>query len=442
MNIFCEIPCLTERSSPLLGSEIQKKWFQGSDKRIIGQYLQKFISYNRQSFQFVSVDPQIIGEDRNVNLVFRTSSYIGTVPLRSPITGKQIGDLIITPRFINGNDYIQILDFLGNHISPEYFDGIPLLSGKNFRPPIYIDAIKFIRLVDVLIKTQWTKFANIKKYLISPSGQVDWNKYISDSWDPNRKLNFPSNVNTLNEFHFEYSQIKYVYSLCKKEINSNLTPFRLKASLRETFIRLDTKLYSHPPISVNKLIIKNSDTKLIKEIKLTGNKFLSSNISDSSGWRIDFSDVFEKLVQKIFQDFAVESGFSIKKNIRFQGVGTNLLDWSLRYLEPDLILSKNDKFIFVDAKYKSHFLNKKSKSNLLKEEHRSDLHQIFAYCSFDKSIKKIGILCYPSHKFEWFEKKYQNPLNNSENTIKFLGVPLNLQEIKDQRSILHLLLAS
>ncbi len=52
VEVFAEIPCLTERSKQLKGNILQKKWFKSADKRIIGQYLQKFINYNSDLFDF------------------------------------------------------------------------------------------------------------------------------------------------------------------------------------------------------------------------------------------------------------------------------------------------------------------------------------------------------------------------------------------------------
>lgn len=121
LDIFCEIPCLTEQSRLLRGIALQKQWFKSADKRVIGQYLQKFISYNYESFDFIGATPQIIGSDQNVSIAFRTSNYVGTVPLRSPDTGKQIGDFVVVPRYGEKDryeDYIEILNLLGNEISP------------------------------------------------------------------------------------------------------------------------------------------------------------------------------------------------------------------------------------------------------------------------------------------------------------------------------------
>ena len=115
LDVFCEIPCLTERSRQLSGIALQKKWFKSADKRIIGQYLQKFIDYNLGQFNFLGVQPIIIGTDQNTSLAFRSSGFIGTIPLRASDTGKQIGDFVVMPRFTGRDrfeDYIEILNIL------------------------------------------------------------------------------------------------------------------------------------------------------------------------------------------------------------------------------------------------------------------------------------------------------------------------------------------
>jgi hypothetical protein len=166
LDVFCEIPCLTEQSKQLSGIVLQKKWFKSADKRIIGQYLQKFIDYNSAQFKFLGVTPYIIGTDQNTSFAFRSSSFIGSIPLRASDTGKQIGDFVVMPRFIGRDrfeDYIEILNLLGTEISPESIDSLPLASGKNFRPPLYLEAVKFITSLEKLTMSSWRKFDNIEK---------------------------------------------------------------------------------------------------------------------------------------------------------------------------------------------------------------------------------------------------------------------------------------
>ncbi len=440
VNIFCEIPCLTESSTPLSAAYLHKKWFKNGDRRILAQYLQKFIYYNQNCFNFLNITPTLEGSDQNIRISFKTSQYIGAIPLKSSVSGKQIGDLIIKPRFYSDNNYIELLDYLGNDINPEYFDGLPLVSGRNFRPPLYLEAIKFIRSLEILVKQKWVKFANFEKNLTYPSGVVNWNKYAINSYDPKFTTIFPTKLNILNESHYEYEQLKYVYEKCKEEIKSINTPERIKLTIKEVLINLDAKMYRLNSKFVNKFTIRNADIPIVKKTKEIGNSFLASNISNSLGWRLDFSVIFERYIQKIFLDVGKKTGFISYPNIRFSGNGSSNLEWTIRYLEPDLVLKKNDFSIYIDAKYKSHLLNKQSKSLYLHEDHRNDLHQLFSYCSFDKNIKKTGILCYPSNSLECFKRTYSNNIDNNTNTVLLIGIPLNIESLSSIHQFLSKIL--
>ncbi len=120
-DIFCELPCLTEQSKLFSGLELQKKIFKKVDKFYLAQALQKFVNYNAKSFEFLGITPSIVGIDQDVSICFRTSEFVGTVPLRAPDTGKQIGDFVVVPRFIARDryaDYVEILNLLDNRNRP------------------------------------------------------------------------------------------------------------------------------------------------------------------------------------------------------------------------------------------------------------------------------------------------------------------------------------
>ncbi|RZK02163.1 MAG: hypothetical protein EOO46_18715, partial [Flavobacterium sp.] len=309
LDVFCEVPCLTEQSRQLSGIALQKKWFKSADKRIIGQYLQKFIDYNSSQFKFIGVQPFIVGSDQNTSLTFRSSSFIGTIPLRASDTGKQIGDFVVMPRFTGRDrfeDYIEILNLLGKEISPEVIDSLPLASGKNFRPPLYLEAVKFIASLEALLTRPWRKFDNIEKISNQPSGQNNWNKYISNEYKIENRLKFPTRKNILSEFHSEYAEVRYVFDICKNELLSSNTPQRIRNIIRIKLNFIEEKLYHHKPKATNNIAIKSSDSPTVKTCKDQANKILNFNLVDSTAWRVDFSDVFEKFVQHIFKAVAKE----------------------------------------------------------------------------------------------------------------------------------------
>lgn len=439
LDVFCEIPCLTEQSKQLGGVGLLKKWFKSADKRIIGQYLQKFIDYNSEQFKFLGVQPYIIGSDQSTALTFRSSGFIGSIPLRASDTGKQIGDFVVMPRFTGPNrfeDYIEILNLLGSEISPDVIDSLPLASGKNFRPPLYLEAVKFIAALEKLTIRPWRKFDNIEKVSNQPLGQINWSKYINNEYKVENKLKFPGNTNILSEYHSEYSEIRYVYDICKSELLSANTPQRIKNALRARLSFLEECLYHHKPKATNKIIIRFSESPAVKACKEQANRILNFNLVDSTAWRVDFSDVFEKFIQYIFKEAAKEIGGRLYPNFKFHSRTSRHYSWELKHIEPDAIFQKENLLVFIDAKYKSNLYNKFDQSDLLKEDHRHDLHQIMSYSSFSKSENKFGILCYPSEGLEIKSILYTNGINSINNTIFILGVPLNKDCISEVKRLI------
>ena len=439
LDVFFEVPCLTENSKLLSGTSLQKKWFKTADRRIIGQYLQKFINYNSDQFKFLGVQPYIIGSDQKTALTFRTSCFIGSIPLRASDTGKQIGDFVVMPRFTSGDrfeDYIEILNLLGTEISPEVLDSLPLASGRNFRPPLYLEAVKYISALEILVAKVWRKFDNEEIISKQPSGQINWNKYINNEFKIENRLKFPVRKNILSEFHSEYAEVRYVFDLCKNELLSSNTPQRIKISLQSRLNFLEEKLYEHKPKATNDIVIRASDSPVIKNCKEQANKILKFKLVDSTAWRVDFSDVFEKFIQYIFKEVANETSGRLFSNFKFRSRTTKYYSWELKHIEPDAIFEKGDLLIFIDAKYKSNLYNKFDQSEILKNEHRHDLHQIMAYSSFSKTEFKYGFLCYPSDHLEFKILKYKNVINEVTNSIFVMGVPLNKSIVIDTKRLL------
>lgn len=439
IDVYCEIPCLTEQSRQLGGIALQKKWFKSADKRFIGQYLQKFIDYNSEQFKFLGVRPFIIGSDQRTALKFHSSGFIGSIPLRASDTGKQIGDFVVMPRFTGRDrfeDYIEILNLLGTEISPEVIDSLPLASGKNFRPPLYLEAVKFIASLEKLTIRPWRKFDNVENISNQPTGQVNWTKYIKSEYKVENRLKFPSRTNVLSEFHSEYAEIRNVFDICKSELLSTNTPQRIKNTLRNKLNFLEERLYHHKPKPTNKIVIRFSDSPTVKACKEQANKILNFNLVDSTAWRVDFSDVFEKFIQHIFKETAKEIGGRLYSNLKFRSKTSKHYSWELKHIEPDAIFQKENFMVFIDVKYKSNLYNKFDQSEILKENHRHDLHQIMAYSSFSKLDFKYGFLCYPSDQIEIKSIQYKNGINKVTNTILILGVPLKKDSIKETKRLL------
>lgn len=427
-NVFFEVACLTELSRSLSGLDLsKKKWFKKADRRILGESLQKFIAYNRASFDYLDVTPSVSGTDQKSSIVFRTSRFIGTVPLRAPDTGKQIGDFVVSPRFIGRDrfaDYIEILDLLGNEISPETVDSIPLASGRNFRPPFYLEAAKFIRSLERIVQRPWKKFDTVEAMSHVPAGQINWTRYVQHEYKPERRLNFPIRKNVLSELHREFAQLRYVFDICRRELSSMSTPQKVRASFRERIFFLENRLYFHKPIATELIALRANDNPDLCACKLQANRILKREAAASTAWRVDFNDVFEKFVQHVFRELARSIGGRLSVNPRILARTQNYYAWELRHLEPDAILRADDFVAFVDAKYKSHLFNKFETSQLLREDFRHDLHQVLAYSSFAQSGNRVAIICYPATEVDAKMTRFRDALNDATNRVLIVGIPL------------------
>jgi hypothetical protein len=176
------------------------------------------------------------------------------------------------------------------------------------KPPIYLEAINFVNLFEKAVKTKWNKFQTIKRIYRYPKYQVDWKAYIEKEFDPARKLLFPCNDNILSKFHSDFFELKYVYSIAKREITSFKTPSSIKYQYRDVLTYLDNALYDFPEKLINELQMHPSDPVTIKRLKVQGNKILKRSFEEITSWRIDFSLLFEKYVQFVFNQVSLEIG--------------------------------------------------------------------------------------------------------------------------------------
>jgi McrBC 5-methylcytosine restriction system component len=240
----------------------------------------------------------------------------------------------------------------------------------------------------------------------------------------------------LSELHKEYSQLRYVFDICRRELQSSNTPLNTKIRIKPKIEYLEDKLYLHFPIQTNSIPVRYADSPTVMHAKIIANKVLNFNFTVSVAWRVNYAEVFEKFVQYVFKSVAREQGGKLLTNYKLKGRTFKLSPWQLSHLEPDAIFQKDNILVFIDAKYKSHLYNKYDVSEILKNEHRLDLHQILAYTSFSRADTKVGILCYPSVNLEIKEIEYCNPINLVVNQIKILGLPLKIEILNDAKKLL------
>lgn len=439
-DVFIEMPCLNEDNAKLYVSDIRKKWFKGSDKRTLGQTIQKFLEYNKVYLDFLGIESSLTGIEDQIAITFKTQKFIGAIPLRSPVTGKQIGDLIVKPRFQNRSiltsGIVDLMIQLETYIEPEFIGDIPLSSGIVARPPLYFESIKYIDILHKSLDYSWRKFNvknTVRKY---PKGSTDWNKFSYKSYDPANMLKYPCKESTLTYNHLEMSYLKYVFNVAKSEITSPRTPSSIKYRVIDKVRFIDSLLKELPQKSTNKLHSRESDPPIIKNVKKQGNLVLKNGYVNSPGWRVDISILFERYVQHIVELCSNELILSQHNNYKINKSDGYAPYWGLRNLEPDIIISTDFQSIVIDAKYKTHLYNYRSDSDKLRTTHREDLHQLLAYCSFATTARKTGILVYPSSKQFSNQIEYYCSIRDSYAQIYYVGIPFEASEIDSNREFM------
>lgn len=434
-DAFFIAPCLSDSPQALDFIDL-KKHFKGAGKGQLSHAINKFIHLNQTSLSFLDVTALSEGFDPFAELQITTGKYIGAIPLRSPMNGKQIGDLLVRPRFSDGKFLFEqltnILIQLNESIEPEYMDSIPLASGEMVRPPRYYEALKYFAAFETAIKTHWNKFRSVEKTHPYPKASTQWFKYVEHEHDVSKKLIFPSKDNELSPHHLEWQQAKMVFEMARGEILRSATPLTIRLQSRALLQTLSIKIQTIQTSPVRAFNIHSFDPRPIKALKEQGNIFLNAYSKEVCAWRIDVAHLFEKYVQHLIQGVLREMPVRFYKNPRFPSRGF-LPSWGLKHLEPDALIEAENMSIAIDAKYKAHYYSRNQISSILKETHRDDLHQILSYCSFSIAKSKAGMLFYPANKFSSQSFYYSNQYNGTRTEIIIVGLPFEA-EIKPETS--------
>lgn len=431
-KIFLRLPCLSE-SHEIKNQEIHEKLFDKKvDKRYLESVVQKFLLLNKKMFSFAGIVLEMNGTGSDLSIKFKTAGYIGAIPIKMPYDGITHKDFQIIPRFDNSehvfSDLTQLLSKLKYSISPEYANGEELSNPIQLRPPLYYEAAKFIDLLEVAQKQNWVKFEIIKENHHFPKSNTNWPKHAEKSYDPVKSLLYPSSDSVLSKNHSEWQELIYVFEYAKSIILQQNVPESIRYKYRDKIIALQKKNSSIRPLPTNDITTHASDPHSIKEVKRQANVLLQKGTTSCVAWRIDMAKLFERYVQYIVEKSLKGIDGTVISNSKISGRG-QIAQWGLKYLEPDMIVKCNSRFFMADAKYKAHYYAFGQNSEVLKETHRSDLHQLLAYCSFSPEKNKTGILFYPASTPSCRKINYIERLAGINNTVYLYGIPFGTSGI-------------
>lgn len=415
--------------------EIYVKFFDKRiDKRYLEKEVQKFINLNERMFNFLGIEVRYNGVGKDFELSFKTSNFVGAVPIKMPYDGLVHKDFQVVPRFDNNKDVYseltQLLDRLEYSIQPEYSNNDILCLPMQLKPPTYYEALKYIDLFEDARRYMWVKFSVRNRDHRYPKASTNWSKYIVSSSDSKKSLIFPSRDSILTVNHKEWQELRYVFDIAKAQITDSMVPGSIRFKYQNKIMNIFNNVSGIQPLPTNNMIIRSSDPQCIKQVKIQANILLNSCSNNCAAWRIDMAMLFERYVQHIVEKSMHELSGNILPNNRILGRG-NIPAWGLRHLEPDIVVRIGKSLYMADAKYKANFYVNDTGSEVLKETHRFDLHQLLAYCSFEPQNDKVGILFYPSKHSYYKLVDYTDRVGGMCNRVILCGLAFGVLEIDD-----------
>ncbi len=423
---FGKLPTL---SSVFWSSDKLKQSWKWSD-RSMESIMQRFIVHNCKNLSYLGITASIETIDGKPSLKLTTSNYVGAIPIISPMNGKAVGDLIVTGRF--GENAEELISLLDSDIKPEYSNEFHLVQDSQMTPPIFIECCKFIDTYFIAEKLKWKRFMNVVKKQHKPTGSTLWSEYAQrTATNPLDFDIFKNKCNILTTDHSEWAQLNYVLKIAISELESKRAPIRTRLIYNNRITQLKIRLRNKSIQPVNDIKVSMSDPIIIKQLKELANIILNNKSNEKLAWRLDFAEFFERYVQYLFKDVAIQKGAHAINNPHYNISTANNPSWGLKYLEPDLILQNAKEQIVIDAKYKSNIFNWNDDSELLKDTFRHDFHQILAYCSLNFVSKKQAILVYPFSDFTYQKMTVNSPYTHSEADVYLIGIPLEKGKMKD-----------
>lgn len=394
------------------------------------RYIYRFISINSRSFNFLGVKASYQVRNYQSGLLLTSSKFIGAAPLLSPITGKPAYDLNVTP--IYGENIGQVISLLGERIDIEYAP-MKLLKPMTFRLPVYFSCLQYMKAFNRAMEIKWTKFDVKTKIENRPNSSTNWDHYIRNNFLPERSLRFANVQNYHTPFHKEWLELNSLLNKVIKTYIAACPPIMVRSRYVALVSRLQEYLRSNPsnyPIMIP--VDRASDPPIIKELKAEAKRYLLQENDGSKAWRIEISVLFERFVQHVIEKASKRAGWSANFNPHYVINNPSGIRWALRYIEPDIILTKDDSQWVIDAKYKSHIYNIASKDvDIIKSSFREDYHQVLAYTAFSNGAAKHAMIVYPFASFHINKLVAKSQLTGTSIETLLIGLPFSTESVEE-----------
>jgi McrBC 5-methylcytosine restriction system component len=379
----------------------------------------QFIRQNQGILNQFGVIAEMAYDGSNVDLIFRTSTRIGALPLVSPKSGRPDFGLVIQPRF-GWQGIGPMLSEMGWRIVPQPLR-LPMLPRSDRKIPAWVlSTIVLLRLRALLDRLE-RRFEFSEADCPAPRGSVRWNEYATERLPFARFLNVPCRFPDLRDDQELKAAIHFTLRRQLLSLDGQRQAGILVLRLIELCLTLLQRVRQVSPKEPGRRRIESWQRGLLKqEVFLSGVQAIEwtiegnglAGLSDLQGlpWIMSMEEFFEAWVETIFARIARHSGGQLRTGRKRETISPIIWNpsyvGSQKYLLPDLVLERESETLIVDAKFKGHWEELQrgrwgELDDALREHHRADLLQVLAYSAVSTSQTISSCLIYPCTLPTW-----------------------------------------
>lgn len=397
--------------------------FPAGDRRTAGathaRLAEQFLSQNRKLLGTLGVLATSGYDGNEVFLSLEATSYVGAVPLVSPLSGRPDYGVVVQPRF-PWRGLGPMLGQMGWRVVPHPLR-LPLLRRSERRVPPWVISLMVLRRLELLVHQLSRRFEFSQDLLSAPKGTVLWGEYITRQLTSGRPDRVPCRYPDLRDDRVLKGIIRWTAERQVRSLSTQVEHGSFVHQLLERANALIAKVRDASPVQPTGPLIQGlARLPLRSEVFQEGLEAIVwtaeerglAGLCDLEGipWVMDMEQFFEAWIECLLERTAQHVGGLLRRGrlrqtqvpIRWERPSTGT-QFSLL---PDFVLEAPDFVLIADAKYKRHLdefvaHTRHDVSEEIRERHREDLLQVLAYSSLYAAHNRIALLAYPCRKETW-----------------------------------------
>ncbi len=416
-----------------------------------GSYLAPFLATNRHALNALNLEPRVVSGRDGIRLELQPGMRAGAVPLRSAVSGRVTGGIVISPRF-GWPGVGQVLSVTGWGSGPEFLS-LPLVPGSGREvPPWVLAGPVLFRIRDLLqhLRPGYIERQDVRTH---PRGQIQWGSYLRQQMPSGRWHHLPCRFSELDTD----SRLRQIVRWTLERLHTDLGAAGGGDPIALSLIGQIVLLLQHViDVPARRPLVSEMEQNLgggpmISHALREGLRAISwiaderglggGRSSDGLAWSLPLEQLWERYVESMVREEATRSG----GRVRVGRLGETVvpIGWSdashksLGHLVPDFVVHRFDGIEIIDAKYKAHFadLDTTRWFELAEETQaamRADLHQILAYAATSGSADHVrATLVYPVRRrlyedlaqYNRTETRAVIPVGQRQITLRMKAIP-------------------